>query len=393
MGEGMKQQVCSGTKCARLLWTVVLCAVLLARAALQPVAAAVLPEERADALYHSYDGGGVEISGPSLSLVKRVGSNAAASVNYYVDSISSASIDVVTTASPYEERREEVSAGVQYLEGDSLMNFSYTRSEENDFGANSARIGFSQEMFGNLTTLSIGYSRGWDDVGTRNSPAANQAERNQYRLGLSQVLTKNLLLDTALETITDEGYLNNPYRTVRFINADDPKGYSHQQEVYPRTRTSHAFALRPMYYLPYRAAVYAEYRIFSDSWGIGASNWELGYRHPWREDWVFDVSYRHYEQTAAEFYKDLFPYRDAQNYLARDKELSTFTSGSLGFKISYAVLRNWSAVRKSTLNLSYRYIQFDYDDFRDLRVSAAPGQEPLYSFSANVVQLFLSVWY
>lgn len=366
----------------------------LAMIAVQPVAvAAVLPEDRADALYHSYEGGGVEISGPSLALLKRVGKNAAASANYYVDSVSSASIDVVTTASPYKEQREEISAGLQYLEGDSSVNVAYTRSEENDFLANSARIGFSQEMFGNLTTLSIGYSRGWDDVGMRASTFSEQVERNQYRLGISQVLTKNLIVDSALEIITDEGYLNNPYRSVRFVNAGDPKGYSRQTENYPRTRTSNALSLRPIYYLPYRAAVYAEYRIFSDSWNISASNWEFGYRHPWREDWVIDVSYRHYQQTAADFYKDLFPYRDAQNYLARDKELSTFTSNTVGFKVSYALLRNWNYVRKGTLNLSYRYIQYDYSDYRDLRVGAAPGQEPLYSFSASVVQLFLSVWY
>lgn len=392
MDEGMKRWRAAAQRTG-LIGLGVLLAGLLAHSALQTVVAAVLPEDRADALYHSYDGGGVEINGPSLSLLKRVGKNASASVNYYVDSISSASIDVVTTASPYAERREEVSAGMQYLEGDSLVKVSYTKSDENDFLANSARIGFSQEMFGNLTTLSIGYSRGWDDVGTRDVPAAYQVERNQYRLGLSQVLTKNLLLDAALETITDEGYLNNPYRSVRFINTEDPKGYSRQSEVYPRTRTSNAFALRPMYYLPYRAAVYAEYRIFGDSWGIGASNWEVGYRHPWRQDWMFDVSYRHYEQTAADFYNDLYPYRDAQNYLARDKELSTFASNSLGFKVSYTMLRNWNYVRRSTVNLSYKYIQYDYDDFRDLRVSATPGQEPFYGFSANVVQLFLSVWY
>lgn len=359
----------------------------------QAAFAAVLPEDRADALYHSYNGGGVEISGPSLQLLKRLGGNAAASANYYVDSISSASIDVVTTASPYEEQREEVAAGVQYLEGDSLVNLSYTRSEENDFLANSARLGFSQELFGNLTTLSIGYTRGWDEVGMRASDFTEQIERNQYRLGLNQVLTANLVLDTGLETITDEGYLNNPYRSVRFINEEDPKGYSRQSESYPRTRTSTAFALRPIYHLPYRAAVYAEYRLFSDSWGIGASNWELGYRRPWRDRWTFDVSYRHYEQTAADFFSDLFAYRNAQNYLARDKELSTFTSQTAGFKVSYAVLRHWNFVRKGTLNLSYRHIRYDYDDFRDLRAATPPGQEPLYRFSANVVQLFLSIWY
>ena len=37
---------------------------------------------------------------------------------------------------------------------------------------------------------------------------------------------------------------------------------------------------------------------------------------------------------------------------------------------------------------------FDYDDFRDLTVTGvAPGEEPLYSFGANVVQFFVSFWF
>ena len=35
--------------------------------------AGVLPEDRADILYHLYDGGGVEIDGPSLLVRKQVG--------------------------------------------------------------------------------------------------------------------------------------------------------------------------------------------------------------------------------------------------------------------------------------------------------------------------------
>ena len=73
--------------------------------------AQVLPEDRADALYHSYDGGGVEITGPSILFRKKIGSKFSGYANYYVDSISSASIDVETYASPYSEERTEVSVG------------------------------------------------------------------------------------------------------------------------------------------------------------------------------------------------------------------------------------------------------------------------------------------
>jgi hypothetical protein len=37
---------------------------------------------------------------------------------------------------------------------------------------------------------------------------------------------------------------------------------------------------------------------------------------------------------------------------------------------------------------------FDYEDFSDLRVTGAtPGTEPIYSFDANVVQVFVSFWF
>ena len=38
-------------------------------------------------------------------------------------------------------------------------------------------------------------------------------------------------------------------------------------------------------------------------------------------------------------------------------------------------------------------IEFDYDDFRDLTVSAPVGEEPLYSFDATVTRIFASIWF
>ena len=66
-----------------------------------PVSAAILPEQRADALYHSYDGGGVTVDGPSLLVRKNFKETISVSGNYYVDNISSASIDVVGSESPH----------------------------------------------------------------------------------------------------------------------------------------------------------------------------------------------------------------------------------------------------------------------------------------------------
>jgi len=361
-----------------------------------PTVAGVLPDDRADALYHSYDGGGVEITGPSVLVLKNVGQNFALSGNYYVDSISSASIDVVTTASPYTEERTEYSLGADYLHGNSIMSVSYTNSEESDYSANTASFGISMDMFGNMTTVTLGYARGWDVVGNNNDPAFSEdVDRQNYTVGLTQVISKKILMELNYEAITDEGYLNNPYRSVRYIDTTSSLGYSYQPEVYPNTRTSNAVAVRGLYYLPYRASTYAEYRIFDDTWGIRAQNVKLAYIHPVSGGWLFEAHYRYYTQNSADFYSDLFPRRDAQNFLARDKELSSFDSNTLGFSLSYDFVQNgWRWMDRGSINLSYDHIWFNYHDFRDLRDSGAPaGDEPLYKFGADVAQLFVSIWF
>jgi len=361
-----------------------------------PAVAGVLPDDRADALYHSYDGGGVEITGPSVLVLKRIGQDFAVSGNYYVDSISSASIDVVTTASPYSETRTEYSVGADYLHGNSLMSVSYTNSDEDDYLANTASFGISMDMFANMTTVNMGYARGWDEVGNNNDPSFSEdVDRQNYSLGVTQVISKSMLMEVNYEGITDEGFLNNPYRSVRYLDQTSPLGYSYEPEVYPNTRTSNALAVRGLYYLPYRASIFAEYRIFDDTWGIRAHNVELGYIHPLNSGWLFEGHYRYYTQNSADFYSDLFPRRDSQNFLARDKELSSFDSNTLGFSVSYNFIQNgWHGIDRGSINLSYDHIWFNYHDFRDLRDTSAPvGDEPLYKFSADVAQIFISLWF
>jgi hypothetical protein len=377
-----------------------------------PVAsfAGVLADDRADVLYHRYEGGGVTIHGPSVLVRKKFAEKYAISANYYQDYVTSASIDVeVSGASQYKEERDQYSVGLEYLRGKTTYNLGYTNSKENDYSAQTTSFGISQDLFGDLTTITMGFSRGKDEVRRRDT-ITNQIDptfkepidRWSYRVGVSQILTKSLISSLQLEVITDEGFLNNPYRSYRFLNPSDDRLFALAREIYPRTRTSNAVALNARYYLPYRAALHGGYRFFTDTWGIGANTFEVGYTHPWRQ-WTFDAGYRFYSQNNADFYADLFERPDQQNFLARDKELSTFKSQALSLGATYEFTPNgWRFIKKGTLNFFYDRIQFDYDDFRDARYSLLPatdpnfraaGSEPLYSFGANVFQLFVSVWF
>ncbi|HEX7114461.1 MAG TPA: DUF3570 domain-containing protein [Steroidobacter sp.] len=376
-----------------------------------PSQAAVLPDDRADVLYHRYEGGGVTIHGPSVLVRKKMAEKYSISANYYMDMVTSASIDVeVSGASEYKEERDQYTVGFDYLRGKTTYSLSYTNSTENDYQAETTSFGISQDLFGDLTTITMGFSRGKDIVRKRDTITdrvdpnfREPIDRWSYRVGLSQVLTKTLIAALELEVITDEGYLNNPYRSYRFVNPSDSRLFALDTEIYPRTRTSNAAALNARYFLPYRAALHGGYRFFTDTWGIRADTFELGYTHPIGNAWTFEASYRYYTQGRADFYSDLFERRNEQNFMARDKELSTFDSHTFRIGASYEFARSgWRFIKKGSLNFFYDRIEFDYEDFRDARYSLLPaddprfrpaGSEPLYSFGANVFQAFISVWF
>jgi hypothetical protein len=356
--------------------------------------AGVLPEDRTDVLYHLYDGGGVEIDGPSLLMRKQVAKNVSVVGNYYVDMVSSASIDVITTASPYSEEREQYSLGMDYLHGNTTMSLGYTSSVESDFDATTYNLSISQDMFGDLTTLTLSYALGDDVVGRSDDETfSRENTRQHYGIGLTQILTRNLITTLNFETITDEGFLNNPYRSVRYADSGSALGYSYEPELYPHTRTSNAVGLRARYYLPYRAALQGEYRYFTDTWDIGSHTASISYVHP-MDDWTFTVKYRWHDQSGAHFFSDLFSRSEATNFRGRDKELSPLTSQTLKLAASYEILSDgWRFIDKGSINFSVDFLTVDYHEFRDLTADALVGEEPMYALEADVVQIFFSFWY
>jgi hypothetical protein len=379
--------------------------------------AGVLPEDRADALYFRYDGGGVTISGPSVLVRKSIGEHVSVAANYYIDMVSSASVDVETSASPYEDERTQGSFSVDFLHGKSMYSIGYVNSDESDYLAKTMFASVSHDMFGDLTTISFAYKNGKnevfrnvkiDDVVVNDPNFQEDVETKSYSVSVSQIVTKNLVLSGQYEVITDEGWLNSPYRSVRFFIGTDQQGQ--QPEVYPNTRSSNAASIRAKYFLPYRAAIDGMYRFYTDTWGILGHTAELGYVHPLDRtfiggNWILEARLRYYTQEAADFYQDIFPRADFSNFMARDKELATYSAVTVGLNATYEFkIERFPWLTKGQVNLRYDYMGVDYDDFRDARYSLgsfgtlpdeplAPGTEPLYTLRANIYQLYISAFF
>jgi hypothetical protein len=379
--------------------------------------AGVLPEDRADLLYFNYDGGGVTISGPSMLVRKSIGEHVSVQANYYIDMVSSASIDVETSASPYEDERRQGSFAVDLLHGKSTYTMGVVKSDESDYVASTMFANVSHDMFGDLTTIGFGYKKGTNDVfrnvkidgvKVRDPAFAEEMESQSFSLSMSQIITKNLLVSGQYEVVTDEGFLRSPYRSIRFLIGTENQGQI--QEQYPNTRSSNAGSVRAKYFLPYRAAIDGMYRFYTDTWGVIGHTGELGYVHPldnpWGGgNWIFEGRVRYYTQTAADFYRDIFPRADFANFMARDKELSTYNAVTAGVQATYEFkIERFPWLAKGSLNLRYDYMTVTYDNFRDARYSLgsfgvlppepfAPATEPLYKLNANIIQFFVSAYF
>lgn len=348
-----------------------------------PVRGALLPEDRMDLLYHYYNGGGTRVDGPALLVRKGIGESVSAYASYFVDNVSCASIDVVTTASPFKEKRQEYGGGVDYLYRNTTMGLSVQRSHEPDYVTGTVGATVAHEIFEGLTTISLGYSQSRADVGKAHTDFSDHANRYQYKLGVSQVVTKSLLANLNYEAILEDGYLQSPYRSARLLGLSVP-------EVYPRTRDGNALAFGLINGLgsdegQLSSSAYLRYRYFWDTWSIRARTLELGYARRFDERWLVEPRFRHYTQSAASFYADNFTTQ--MTFMARDRELSDFSNNALGVRASYLLFNNRYNLNRASLNLDYEFIRYHYNNFTDVRT----GQ--LYEYKANVLQVFVSGWF
>ncbi len=334
-----------------------------------------LPGDRAEGLFHSYTGGGVTANGPALLVRKSIADRVSLSASYYVDSVSNASIDVMTTASPFRERRTEYSFGADYVYRDSQITFGVNRSKEPDYTANRYSLDVSQEVFGGMTSVSLGFTRGADEVGKHDSPEFHDiATHWQYRVGVTQILTPRWIASANFEAIADDGYLGSPYRIARVFGAAVP-------ERNPRTRSSRALNFRVNGDLGSHDAVHLQYRYFWDTWAIKGHTLEAGYSRYFGDAWLADTTLRYYRQGHALFYSDNA--LSETTYVSRNRQLSTFNTIGLGAKLAYTV-RKVPGRYEIKVNGGYEFVRFKYSDFTDLRSGS------LYGFNANVLQLYVT---
>src|SRR6202795_3540208 len=170
-------------------------AVIAALLLIRSTIADVLPDNRADVFYSKYSGGGMDITGYSATARAKITENFAVEANYFIDKVSGASVDVLSQASVIKDERKQKSISLDYIHDKTQYNLSYTNSTERDYISNTTHFSLSQDMFGDLTTVTLGFTDSRNKVGENNGGTntpkiewLGHATSRSYEGGLSQIL-------------------------------------------------------------------------------------------------------------------------------------------------------------------------------------------------------------
>ncbi|MEK8032192.1 DUF3570 domain-containing protein [Ideonella sp. DXS29W] len=345
-----------------------------------------LPPDHAEAMLHVYDGGGVLAAGPAVLIRKSLYDTLSLSATYYVDAVSNASIDVVTTASKYSETRQQLDLGIDYAVRDSLIRVTASSGKEPDYIAQTFGVDVSQELLSGMTTVNLGFTEGHDAVGRKGEEGFfDHAKHWQYRVGATQIVTSRWLASANYEILADKGFLGSAYRPARVFGAFVP-------EEVPRTRSARALKFRVLgdisdwfkdgsWGAGQRHSMHVDYRYYWDNWAIKAHTVEGGYSRYFGDKWLADTWLRFNHQSAALFYSDNA--QEETKYITRNRQLGTFNSWALGGRATYEYAKV-PGQYDIKLSGSLEYVRFDYKDFTDFRTGKA------YAFNGALLQLYLT---
>ena len=329
----------AATKAAMSLWRRLLGAAR--RPARRPArgrrtrAPSTCPRTRAEALIHLYSGGGVTAHGPGAAGAQEHRSTSVSlSGSYYVDAVSNASIDVVTTASKYNEMRNEFGLE-RRLRLPRLADHASAarRSHEPDYTANTGSLDVTQEVFGGMTTVALGFTRGDDKV--RQARLA-RVPRHAPRTGSTGSASTQILTPRWTAERERRGDLRRrlPRQPVPRRARVRRRG-ARAQPAHAQRRARCKFRLRRRPRLARRRCT-SSYRYYWDTWDIKAHTAELGYSR-YFGDALAGRRLRALLHARSTRSSTATTRRRETTYVSRNRQLSTFNDVGLGAKLAYTV--------------------------------------------------------
>jgi hypothetical protein len=262
--------------------------------------------------------------------------NTSVNLGYTADIVSSASVDVVTQASPtrIHDTRQQASGGFNHAFGSLSWHASYIFSHENDYLSNSFATGIDKELFDKNTTLSLGAALSLNDVGRAHDPNFSESLTvASLSAAWTQIISPRLIGQLTYELTNDSGFQSSPYRFVPVRASLDAAPEFWVMETDPDERWRNAFVVAANYAVGESSSIQGDYRFYFDDWGITSHTFGARYFTHLTPSLELRLRERFYTQGAATFYQD--NYSSVQKYMTYDRELSPLWSETFGAALYY----------------------------------------------------------
>ena len=300
-----------------------------------------------------------QVISPVVDASADITNETSVSLGYLADAVSSASVDIVSQASPttIHDTRHQVSAGLTQKIDTFSLRGGYVFSRENDYLSHTLTANIEDELNEKNTTLSAGYALSLNTVGRSGDDNFSRSlDVQSFSASLTQIINETWIAQLTYELGYANGYQASPYRfvPVRMGGASAAPDFW-VPETDPDLRWRHAFVVGANHALSEDSSVQADYRLYLDTWGITSHTIGARYFTHLGDKLELRLRNRFYTQDAASFYKST--YTMTQRFMAFDRELSPLWSETIGAKLSYLFTSHIEAELK--LDIFY----YSYSDF------------------------------
>ncbi len=301
------------------------------------------------------------------------------SVHVAADILTSASSEVRTYASKgvITDFRNEYQVNYESQIPDGTLSFGIITSDENDYSSRAISAGGTREFFTKNTVVAFGFASGADKItATGNTNFQENMLHEIYSLSLSQILTKESLVQIIYDFRVENGFLASPYRKAKLVTGTTISALS---EVHPRTRNRHALGFKYNFYNPdMKMSFSTAYRLYQDSWGILSNTVEERVTKEYSRKFEVAASFRLYFQSKAKFYADYY-YDNPGVFYSGNNTLSSYMSYGVGLRPA------WNLTEKTNLAFKFEYFGQSFSDATEAgNLSTLDDDKPL-AISAFVV--------
>ena len=196
--------------------------------------------------------------------------------------------------------------------------------------------------------------------------AFSQTKRNTYALSvnLAQILTNKMQVSFFIDAVMQEGLLSSPLQRVYFADKAnffiDAFQLADNVERLPFYRYKYPVGARLNYYLSDTFILRSYARYYADSWGVQGVTAEIELPISLGLNWAVFPSFRHYSQTAANYFYPKEMALSTDEYYTSDYDLSAFNSQQWGVGIRYKdILGQYALWKVGLKSVELRYIHYN----------------------------------